>query len=101
MAAAKPPQGLAPSEASFLEISADTVIVEAVKKAETGNDIIVRLYECEQRSTQATVHFHLPFSVVYETNLIEENVGLLPLRDGAVTLTFKPFEIKTLRMVIK
>jgi hypothetical protein len=33
--------------------------------------------------------------------LLEENVRLLPLRDGAVTLTFRPFEIKTLRMVIK
>jgi alpha-mannosidase len=98
---AKSQQGLAPSEASFLEVSADNIIVEAVKKAETGNDVIVRLYECERRGTQATVRFHLPFSVVYETNLLEENIGLLPLRDGAVTLAFKPFEIKTLRMVIE
>jgi alpha-mannosidase len=97
----KPRQGLAPSEASFLEVSADNVIVETVKKAETGNDVIVRLYECAHRSAQTTVHFHLPFSVAYETDLLEENVRLLPLRDGAVALTFKPFEIKTLRMVIE
>jgi alpha-mannosidase len=63
--------------------------------------VIVRLYECEHRGVQATVRFHLPFSLMYETNLMEENVRLLPLRDGAVTVTFKPFEIKTLRIVVK
>ena len=82
-------------------LSANNIIVEAVKKAETGNDVIVRLYECAQRGTQTTVRFYLPFSMAYETNLLEENVALLPLRDGAVVLTFQPFEIKTLRMVIK
>lgn len=91
----------APAEASFIQISAENVIVEAVKQAQEGNEVIVRLYECEQRGVRATVHFGFPVAMVHEVDLMEENGHLLPLRDGALTLNFRPFEIKTLRVAVK
>jgi alpha-mannosidase len=96
-----PQRGERPAEASFLQVDAPNVIVEAVKKAEApggGNAIIVRLYECEHRSTRATVHFDFPVDSATETNLMEEPLGPLTLRSNRVTLDFRPFEIKTVRV---
>ncbi|MBN1936656.1 MAG: alpha-mannosidase [Anaerolineae bacterium] len=93
--------GTAPAEASFIQVGAENVIVEAVKQAQDGSEVIVRLYECEHRGARATVRFGFPIELVHEVDLLEENPHLLPLREGALTLSFRPFEIKTLRVVIK
>ncbi|HUX77562.1 MAG TPA: glycoside hydrolase family 38 C-terminal domain-containing protein [Anaerolineae bacterium] len=94
-------RGERPVEASFLQVDAPNVIVEAVKKAEEAprgeNAIIVRLYECEHRSTRATLHFGFPVDSATESNLMEEPLGPLTLRNNRVTLDFRPFEVKTVR----
>jgi len=59
------------------------------------------LYECACCGARATVGLGFGFEAIYEVDLLEENPRLLPLRDGMLKLTFKPFEIKTLRVVIK
>jgi alpha-mannosidase len=92
--------GAKPREASFLEIDAGSVIIEAVKKAEDGDDVIIRLYEAERRGTSATLCFGFPVKSVVEANLMEEELEPLEVEDGAVTLTFEPFEIKTLRVSV-
>ena len=96
-----PQRGERPSEASFLRVDAPNVVVEAVKKAEApgGEDgIIVRLYECEHRSTRATLHFDFPVGSATETNLMEDVLSPLTLRNNRVTLDFRPFEVKTVRV---
>ena len=70
--------GVRPASASFLSVDVPNVVVSAVKKAEDGEDIIVRCYETEGRATTATL-----------------NLGLVNRR---WTGTFRPLEIKTLRV---
>ena len=73
--------GDGPISASFLEVDAPNVIVEAVKKAEDGNDIIVRLYEAEHKAAHARLRFGFPIRAASEVNLMEEEPTLLSVRE--------------------
>jgi alpha-mannosidase len=70
--------GTRPLSASFLSVDAPDVVVSVVKKAEDGDDLIVRCYETAGRAAEATL-----------------DLGLVNRRwEG----TFRPLEIKTLRV---
>ena len=84
--------------APFACVSAPNVIVEAVKPAEDGSDaFVLRLYECEGSAAKATLRPGVKVTGAVLTNLLEDPVETLPVEDGAVSLTFRPFEIKTVR----
>jgi alpha-mannosidase len=70
--------GSRPQSASFLSVDVSNVVVSALKKAEEGEELILRCYETEGRSTIATL-----------------DLGLVQRR---WTGTFRPLEIKTLRV---
>lgn len=82
----------------WIAIDHPHVMIEAVKKAEDGDDAIVRLYESAGASAKARISFGLPCAEAWETNLMEEAAELLALTDGGVELAFRPFEIKTIRL---
>jgi alpha-mannosidase len=88
--------GSAPAHWSMLQVNAPNIIVEAVKKAEDSDDLIVRLYESTGATTKATVQFGVPVAHVTLVNLMEEDQQGLPLSNGQVTMTFGPYEIHTL-----
>jgi alpha-mannosidase len=58
----------------------------------------VRLYEAEQRGATAAVRFAFPIAAAAEVNLLEERICPIAVAENAVTLVFRPFEIKTLRV---
>lgn len=70
--------GPLPLHDSFIRVDQDNIIVTAVKKAEDGDDVIVRCYETDKRATTATIH--------------------LPLWQRTVEAHFAPCEIKTFRV---
>lgn len=84
------------AEWGFLSVSCPDVLVSALKPGEKGG-IVLRLYESAGRA-QAGVTVQLPPQVttVREVNLLEDVLGELPAPAGQVTLSFRPFEIKTL-----
>ncbi|MBM4458490.1 MAG: alpha-mannosidase [Chloroflexi bacterium] len=90
--------GEGPISASFVEVDAPNVIIEAVKKTEDGDDIIVRLYESEHKAARACLRFGFPIAAAGEVNLMEEASASLSVRVNGVTLDFRPFEIKTVRV---
>ncbi len=92
--------GVRPAVDSLLEIDAPNILVEAIKKAEDDTDIILRLYEAFHASTPTTVHFGFNVKGIVETNLLEEIVRPLTLKQNGVELFFKPFEIKTLKVSV-
>ncbi len=87
----------ATGSSSLLTVDAPNVIVEAVKWAEEGDAFVVRLYDAGKVATTATLRFGVSVKSISETNILEEATGALSLADGAVTVRFRPFEIKTLR----
>ena len=84
--------------APFAVIDAPNVIAEAVKPAEDGSDaFVLRLYESEGTKTATTVRFGVPVSVVERTDFLEDVQETLTTEDGALRLTFRPFQIITVK----
>ena len=78
----------------------DNIIIDTVKMAEDGSgDIIVRLYESKKAAVFTALHaaFHENFKA-YACDMLENVKKELAVKDGAVDLTFRAFEIKTIRL---
>src|SRR5690606_28316898 len=72
------PEGTLPQSDSFLSVDRPNVIVSVVKKAEEGDDLILRAYECHREATDATIR--------------------LPKWNRVIEAHFDPCEIKTFRV---
>ena len=57
---------------------------------------MLRLYEAGKTAARCRVSFGVPVASVRETDMLEEKGKKHAVRNGAVTLRFKPFEVKTL-----
>ncbi|MEE1011735.1 MAG: glycoside hydrolase family 38 C-terminal domain-containing protein, partial [Acutalibacteraceae bacterium] len=80
---------------AFVLPKAENVIVEVIKPCEDGEKaFIARLYEAEGTYTCCPVEFFAGAKKVEITNMLEEVQGELTANE----LSFKPFEIKTLKI---
>lgn len=82
---------------SLLSVDADNVIIEAVKPAEDGDGFIARIYETEGSYTLCDLEFDSALKSVFKTDMLEYNDEQIETNNNKIKLTFKPFEIKTLR----
>lgn len=83
----------------ILDMDCPAVAVESVKLAEDGSgDMIVRLFEGMGGSRKAVCRPAFSFGSVRLCSLAEEPGEALPVREGAFSLSFRPFEIVTLRL---
>ena len=84
--------------ASLLQSGASNVVIETVKPCEdSAHAFIVRVYEAEGAYTHTDLRLGFAPKAVELTNMLEEKVQELPAA-GSVKLTFRPFEIKTLKI---
>jgi alpha-mannosidase len=94
-------EGPLPAEHSFLLAEDGNFEVLALKKAEDGDDLIVR--GCEMRGTRGRVrlHFEFPVQQAWFADLLEH--PLRPIQIGHDTIEFKaaPFAILTFRLRLK
>ncbi|MGW7158959.1 alpha-mannosidase [Paenibacillus taichungensis] len=91
--------GKLPSSKAFLKPDHPHIMVESVKQAEDGDDIIVRLYETS--GTHATTALHLGFHIAeaWTTDLMENIISPVSFAGASeMSLSFTPFEIITLRL---
>lgn len=79
---------------SWLTVDAPNVIIETIKPAEDGPDVLVRLYEAANRVTRCTLSGG--FSRAIETDLMERPIRVGKRADGSLEVTLLPFEIKSL-----
>jgi len=86
---------------SFVSVDKDNVIVETVKVSEDKKGIVLRLYEAAKSRTKARLKFSTTLKRVYETNMLEENRVEIASKKDALSLSFRPFEIKTIYCEIK
>jgi alpha-mannosidase len=93
-----PHKGELPAAWSFLRVDADNVVVEAVKKAEDTDDIVVRLYEAAGAAVTARLQVGLPFRSASLVDLMEEHPKRLRRSGQGIELSFRPFEIHTVRL---
>lgn len=89
-------EGTLPPSSSFLSFEADNLVLSAMKKADTGDSIVVRAFEIQGDPAAGKIHFFGQASRFSQANLLEED---LP---GAKqeNLHIKPYEIDTLKLTI-
>lgn len=100
---------------SLLSIDRDNIILDTMKPAEDGSgDLILRLYESKKAAVTARIQFSPELlgvgsalnggedcasdCHVYACDMLENVAEELPVTDGALALSFHPFEIKTIRI---
>ena len=91
-------QGRLPAEHSFVEVQPEDLVLTAMKGAEDGSGLVFRFYEWAGKEVDAK--FVLPGGAesASETDLMERSTGPLPVKNGAVTVHTKPYEIKTIKI---
>ncbi len=104
----------------LFKVDGAPVILEAIKRAAEGDDLIVRFYESMGRRTIAGIHCALPIARVVETDLLERPLtgGASPAFElwqassvashdapvagvGGWACQFRPFEIRTFRVTLR
>ncbi len=93
-------KGPLPSTFSYMLVESPSVIIETVKKAEGGSEIIVRLYEAAGESCHTALQLNFPVMKALLVNLMEEPIGEISVREGRVELDFNPFEILTIKLSV-
>jgi len=91
-----------PLKRSFLKIEPENVILSALKKAEEGNELILRFYETNGEETDAKIALFKAPKVVRAVNFLEEEdeevKKELKIEGARIELTMNPFEIVTLKV---
>ncbi|HEY3485695.1 MAG TPA: glycosyl hydrolase-related protein, partial [Ilumatobacteraceae bacterium] len=83
-----------------VELIGDGVELDAVKAADDGSgDLVVRLHEHVGDRRAVTLRCDRPVAAASRCNLLEEPTAGIEVGDGIVSLTLRPFEIVTLRIV--
>ena len=93
------PKGSLPRSASFCQVDQSNVLLLALKQAEDGNGMILRLIETEGRPVEATVT--MPFFAIaeaHQTSLVEENQERLTCSKNTMKIRVKPLGITTIRV---
>ena len=83
-------------------------VIDAVKPAfDESGDVVIRLHEATGGRSRVRLHLGFDAQGVHEVDLLEQPVDeptqqrLGDLRDGAVELTLRPFQILTLKVCAK
>uniref|UniRef100_A0A452TDZ4 alpha-mannosidase n=1 Tax=Ursus maritimus TaxID=29073 RepID=A0A452TDZ4_URSMA len=104
---ALPAPGPAPAASwSAFSVSSPAVVLETVKQAETspqGRTLVLRLYEAHGSPVDCWLHTSLPVQEAVLCDLLEQRdpAGHLPLRDSRLKLTFSPFQVRSLLLVLQ
>ncbi len=83
---------------SLASIDKDNIVLETIKLAEDSDEIVIRAYETWNKRTKATYTINGDIKSAFVTNLMEENEEEIEVADNKFTLTFHPFEIKTIKI---
>lgn len=74
------------------------LVIETIKRAEDGDDIIIRLYEAFNTRGTATLTLGFDVAEACEVNLVEENPRPVTHDETTITFPYRPFEIKTFQV---
>lgn len=87
---------------SLIGLSEKNIILDTVKFAEDGSgDIVVRMFESTNSRTNCKFSFGFDIKSACLTNMIETTRSDVEVENNAISLTFNPFEVITLRLSIE
>lgn len=91
-------EGDMPESYSFVSCDNDAVVVETVKKAENEDAVVIRTYEAFGGSTKCTLSFGESYSKAYICDLMENESSEIEIKNNSVELSFRAFEIVTIKL---
>lgn len=83
---------------SFARCENENIVIDTIKKAECGNDIIIRAYECHNCRTPVEFDFGFDFKKAYICDMLENNEKELVTENNKVKVDMGNYEILTLRL---
>ncbi|HXL05105.1 MAG TPA: alpha-mannosidase [Bacillota bacterium] len=92
--------GSLPKTLSMIRIDADNVMLETVKKAESSDEIVVRLYEFENKRADVKAEFFRELTAVSECDLLENEINRVSQQGSAFSFEIRPYEIKTFKLKV-
>ena len=93
--------GFLGKEFSLLKVSNARVAVMAMKKAEQGDDVIVRLVEISgKQEPNVRISFAAPVTAAREVNGQEQPVGPATVRGGALVTSFSAYQPRTFAVTL-
>uniref|UniRef100_A0A8C5YSG0 alpha-mannosidase n=1 Tax=Marmota marmota marmota TaxID=9994 RepID=A0A8C5YSG0_MARMA len=104
---ALPAPGPAPAATwSAFSLSSPAVVLETVKQTETSSQshtLVLRLYEAHGSHVDCWLHTSLPVQEAVLCDFLERRdpAGHLPLQDARLKLTFSPFQVRSLLLVLQ
>jgi alpha-mannosidase len=93
-------EGILPDTGSFISVSKpDNIMVSAVKRAESGEGIVVRLWNTSASQQNITINTLLPVKAIKYLRLDETYMFDIPFENGCFAMEIKPHKIETLLFV--
>lgn len=97
--AARAGGGLSSAGQALLQLDSRTVILDTVKQEERGTGTILRFYESTGSRDRVTLRLPASAKRASIVNLLEDELEPCSIgADGTITLSFKPFEIKSIKV---
>ncbi len=83
---------------SFATLDKENVILETIKRSESGDGMILRVYESAGVATETVLSLGVDVSKAYLCDMMENAQSELSVLDRKVYLKIKPFEILTIKI---
>ncbi|QUL54291.1 alpha-mannosidase [Paenibacillus tritici] len=93
--------GRYPGTHSWLDFQSSHVMLDTIKQAEDGSGIIVRLYESAGSRETAALDWKDKEIRACRVNLLESSTGSAEVSGGVIPLSFRPYEVQTLKLYKK
>jgi mannosylglycerate hydrolase len=83
---------------SLVRVDSKEIVLSALKKAEEGDGVILRLWNASGETVRAALDFAVPVASVHHTDLAERRQKAVPGRNGVFAVEFPPWKIVTLEV---
>ncbi len=83
---------------SLASVDRSNVVIETIKQAESGEGIVVRMYESENSLTKAKLTVNRPFEKAWICNLLEEKESEGHVEGNVIDVTLRPYEVVTVKI---
>lgn len=94
----EPGSGSVPVESGLVRNEGLELALGGLKRAEDGEDVILRLYEPHGARGTAVLRFARPLERALQTNLLEELEEEVAVEGDTIRVSVRPFEVLTLRL---
>ncbi len=84
---------------SFIKCDSDKIVIETVKRAQSGDGTVVRLYETANTQGNRNIEFGISVKKAYLCDMLENVQTELEVKDNTVCVPVKGYEIVTLKFL--